>query len=72
MMGDSVSLVPSAWNSLPSHVQEITSTSTFKRQLKMFCFRKLTSVIPSYFVFISLSGFIVYCSGLYYSVLVSS
>ena len=29
---------PAAWNSLPSHIQSIVNTATFKRQLKTFLF----------------------------------
>ena len=47
---------PKAWNSLPSSLQELTDTKTFKRKLKTFLFQQaynwtLCSFIP--FVFIS-------------------
>ena len=29
---------PAAWNSLPDHIQSITNTASFKRQLKTFLF----------------------------------
>ena len=29
---------PAAWNSLPDHIQSITNTASFKRQLKTFMF----------------------------------
>jgi len=39
---------PAAWNSLPSSVQELSDTASFKRHLKLFFFNDVIAAVPHF------------------------